>query len=61
MEGIKVFLTDAVGVVEVLLRLCVGLQLLSVIADIQPLISHYLLVRRKKEKEADMKRIIQYE
>ncbi len=47
-----VFLTNAVGIVQVLHGLCVGLQLCAVIADINPLIFHYLLVRKEKEREA---------
>lgn len=39
----KRFLTNAVGVIQVLHRLCVGLQLIAVIANIYPLIFHYLL------------------
>lgn len=37
------FLTDATGVVEVLHGLDVGLQLIALIPDIDPLIFHYLL------------------
>lgn len=44
------FLTDATSVADVFHRLCVGLQLLAVKADIDPLIFHYLLVRKEREK-----------
>lgn len=44
-----VFLTNAACVVKVLLRLYVGLQLITIIANINPLISHYLLMRKEKE------------
>ena len=40
-----VFLTNAAGIIQVLLRLRVGLQLIAVIANINPLIFHYLLER----------------
>ena len=45
-------LTNAAGVIEVLHWFCVGLQLLTVIAHVDPLIFHYLLVREVEETEA---------
>lgn len=45
--GIAFSLTDAADIIEVLPRFRVGLQLLSVKADIHPLIFHYLLMRER--------------
>lgn len=47
------FLTNATGIIEVLHWLCVGLQLITIVANIDPLVFHYLLVRKQKERRHD--------
>lgn len=47
---IKVKLTDAAAVAEVLLRLNVGFQLGAFVTNVNPLIFHYLLMARQRKR-----------
>lgn len=49
-------LTDSLGVPEVLLRLCVWLQLLTLIADVDPFVFHDLLQESEKDREGEDRR-----
>lgn len=48
---IKIFLTNAAGIVKVFHRLHVRLQLIAIIANINPLVFHYLLVMKENERK----------
>ncbi len=50
------FLTNTAGIVKVLHRFCVGFQLVAIVAHINPLVFHYLLLRKEKERDALTKR-----
>lgn len=48
---IKIFLTNAARIVKVFHRLHVRLQLIAIIANINPLVFHYLLVMKENERK----------
>lgn len=48
---IKIFLTNAAGIVKVFHRLHVRLQLIAIMANINPLVFHYLLVMKENERK----------